>query len=580
MRRKWISGALAVTVASSLFAFPALTHAAGSGKTNLEEELLKARRLQVMRQLETYSAQQKTSMKKAGTRTHTMSASSATVQDATSVTYSSKISKYQFHTYAFTVKTGGTVQIQASTSTSPDVDYMLMGSDGTVYQNGDSLPAGQYMFTVTSISDTPVDYSYTISGVTFDGTPDKTLPNVNVTSPASHKTRVAKGTKTVTFSGTHDANATAYLVDNNSMQPTQLDQSFNQNVNVSLGLNEIGIVATEPSGNMLFDGYEIMVPGVKRLAGANRYEVAANISKEKNPFGAETVVISRGDLFTDALSGGSLASEENAPILLSDYKSQTLPTPIENEIKRLGATKAIILGGTGSVSTKVESQLKTLGVNNIERIAGKNRFEVSAKIADKVFSKYSNLPADMQPDTVIIASGLVFPDALSASSPSGQLAMPILQVTKDTIPAEIDSFIKTHTNVKNFIIVGGPGTVSTAVESQLKSIASGRGGKVDRIGGANRFEVSVNTAKYFAQNWMMDQSIQVYASGLNFPDALAGGPLAAYIGAPMMLTPTSSLAQTTVDYLNSLPQKDMFYILGGTGSVSTKVESQLDSQIQ
>jgi putative cell wall-binding protein len=118
------------------------------------------------------------------------------------------------------------------------------------------------------------------------------------------------------------------------------------------------------------------------------------------------------------------------------------------------------------------------------------------------------------------------------------------------------------------------------VESKLNNIAASQGGIVERISGANRFEVSVNTAKYFAQNWMMDQSIQVYASGLNFPDALAGGPLAAYIGAPMMLTPTSSLAQTTVDYLNSLPQKDMFYILGGTGSVSTKVESQLDSQIQ
>jgi putative cell wall-binding protein len=574
-RRKWLSGALAVTIASSMLTFPAWTHAAQTKKIDLANELLNARRQKVMRQLENYSEHRSAFMKK--TNRSVPSSPTQAADTVTSVTYANSISRNQVHVYHFSVGQDSTVHI-TNNGSSANVLFSLVktnGPDFKEYQDGDLLPAGDYEFAVISNTKNTVNYSYTISGISFVGTPDNTVPRLNVTKPDSDLVRLPKGTKSVTVEGTHDGVEADLFIDG-STEPILLEKSFSKTVPVRLGFNDLGIVAKDESGNMAIENFVVIASGVERIAGANRYEVAANISKEMFPGGTGTVIITRGDLFTDALSGGALASLEGAPILLSDYKTQTLPTAIQNEIKRLGATRAIILGGTGSVSTKVESQLKTLGVSKIERIAGKNRFDVSAKIADRMMGWFNDMPADMQPDTAIVASGLVFPDALSASSPSGQYLIPILQVTKDSVPAEIDSFIKTHANVKNFIIVGGPGTVSTAVESKLNSIASRSGGSVHRIGGTNRFEVSVNTAKFFA----MDPSVHVFASGLVFPDALSGGPLAALTGAPMMLTPPSSLAQTTVDYLNSLPQKDAFYILGGPGSVSTKVESQLDSQIK
>ncbi|WP_312853868.1 cell wall-binding repeat-containing protein [Thermoactinomyces mirandus] len=168
--------------------------------------------------------------------------------------------------------------------------------------------------------------------------------------------------------------------------------------------------------------------------------------------------MARGDLYTDALSGGPLAGKSASPILLTSTSS--LPTEIKAEITRRHPSKAIILGGTGSVSTTVETQLKNLGVTTVERIAEPNRFAVSASIAEKVMEGSSN-------DTAIIASGLTFPDALSVSGVAGKNKMPILLVSTDKIPAEIQAFINNHPEITKYVIVGGPGTVSDIVKNSL-----------------------------------------------------------------------------------------------------------------
>jgi putative cell wall-binding protein len=68
-------------------------------------------------------------------------------------------------------------------------------------------------------------------------------------------------------------------------------------------------------------------------------------------------------------------------------------------------------------------------------------------------------------------------------------------------------------------------------------------------------------------------------SGQNFPDALSGGPFAAYLQAPIVLTTPTQLHPTTERYVKAyLP--DAYYILGGTGAVSTAVENKLKGYIQ
>ncbi len=305
---------------------------------------------------------------------------------------------------------------------------------------------------------------------------------------------------------------------------------------------------------------------VKRLDGANRFAVSANVSKEMESLGASsnTILIARGDLYTDALSGGPLAGKSSSPILLTTTPS--LPTEIKGEIIRRQPSKAIILGGTGSVSTIVENQLKNLGVTTVERIAGPNRFAVSASIAEKVIAGNTS-------DTAVIASGLTFPDALSVSGVAGKNRMPILLVHKDRVPDEIRSFINNHPEIKKYVIVGGPGTVSDTVKNTL----SQSGKSVTRLGGANRYQVGINIANYFN----LDPATTIFARSDNFADALSGGPLSTTIGGPILLTPGSRLDGSVEVYLKAhQTELDNAYILGGTYSVSPQVEYKIGTYVQ
>ncbi len=99
------------------------------------------------------------------------------------------------------------------------------------------------------------------------------------------------------------------------------------------------------------------------VAGANRIETAIQASQkaypdELDPFGRQTVVIATSVNWPDALGGAALASTVEGPILLTPPDS--LPTSVRDEIVRLRAARAIILGGTGAVSQHVEDQLNAM----------------------------------------------------------------------------------------------------------------------------------------------------------------------------------------------------------------------------
>jgi putative cell wall-binding protein len=80
---------------------------------------------------------------------------------------------------------------------------------------------------------------------------------------------------------------------------------------------------------------------------------------------------------------------------------------------------------------------------------------------------------------------------------------------------------------RKFVIIGGESAVSADMAAQLEAY-----GTIERIGGSNRYETSINVAKRF----FSDPSAVVLAYGANFPDGLCGGPLAYAVGAPLILT--------------------------------------------
>src|SRR5690606_20595324 len=111
-----------------------------------------------------------------------------------------------------------------------------------------------------------------------------------------------------------------------------------------------------------------------RLAGASRYDTAVAISKA-GWNSASTVVIATGTDFPDALAGGPLAYQENAPILLT--KGDALHPSAAAEIRRLKPVNAILLGSSGALSATVEKQVRQL-VAHVDRIGGKTRYDTAA----------------------------------------------------------------------------------------------------------------------------------------------------------------------------------------------------------
>ena len=125
---------------------------------------------------------------------------------------------------------------------------------------------------------------------------------------------------------------------------------------------------------------------IERIAGRDRVETAIETSKAMDKtHDVDTVIVTRGDLFPDALATVPLADVLNAPVLLNNLNANSrnhLDARVANEIKRLGATKVIILGDQNSVGTGAERALENIvGVRNVERVGGVDRYETAYKLA-------------------------------------------------------------------------------------------------------------------------------------------------------------------------------------------------------
>ena len=308
------------------------------------------------------------------------------------------------------------------------------------------------------------------------------------------------------------------------------------------------------------------------IAGATRYETAIAASQEAFPSGADTVVIATGENWPDALGGAALAGVYDAPILLT--LTSVLPDAVANEIGRLGAEEAIILGGPGAVSPAVETALAdTLGATKVTRIGGATRYDTADLIARAVEKRAGSAYAG----TCFVATGLNFPDALAgsplaAAGPWPIFLAPATGMTPSTL-ATMDDI-----GVTDVLVLGGTGVVSRAIEDRLAGSVSG---EVSRLAGPTRYETAVAVATHGVEGVSLRWNEVALATGENFPDALAGGPLQGRSGSVMLLTHTAVLTPSTSAALDA--NKDAIgttRLLGGTGAVSQAVRDQVAQALE
>ncbi|HZQ57942.1 MAG TPA: cell wall-binding repeat-containing protein [Acidimicrobiales bacterium] len=219
-------------------------------------------------------------------------------------------------------------------------------------------------------------------------------------------------------------------------------------------------------------GYTVPTP----IAGADRYATAAAVASAAAGVaavgtvgGKKTAILVTGRNFPDALAAGAASYAGHLPILLTD--SSTLTAAASSAITSLGIANVIIVGGTSAVSSAVESAVQALTVNGANvtttRVQGATRFATAAAMASLEITPAASGGLGMKPTTVVLASGLTFPDALVAS----ELGSPVL--LDDPLPAETAGFLSTNgASISTVEALGGPLAVPPADLAAAQAAAS------------------------------------------------------------------------------------------------------------
>ncbi|SFS06669.1 Peptidase inhibitor I9 [Agrococcus baldri] len=220
-----------------------------------------------------------------------------------------------------------------------------------------------------------------------------------------------------------------------------------------LSPERIVIVGGEPSVSAAVAAeLEALAGTVDRVGGANRFETSRLIAQYAFE-SSENAFIATGRDFPDALSAGAAAGSIDAPILLVDGMADGADDATIAELDRLGVVNTYLMGDQNSMSNGIELELNNEAFV-VHRFAGANRFLTAVQVNQEMFS--GPVPA------MYIASGMKFPDALSASALAAAEGSPLYLAQ----PTCIDSSIVTESlrlDQPPVFLLGDESTLSAAV---------------------------------------------------------------------------------------------------------------------
>jgi len=293
----------------------------------------------------------------------------------------------------------------------------------------------------------------------------------------------------------------------------------------------------------------------------NDYDYSGLVSREDQDF-YKITVIKRGLLtvYSELLADDSYVTSSvyNESGELLSVGEVATSRDFSNELVVDPGTYYITFNADPSLSGEQEYSFRAESFDSrLDRISGVDRYETAINIAYWGFDL---------PRNIILATGQDFPDALAAGPLSVQLRAPILLTRNNQIPESVKELIS-YSKVKNVTIIGGTDVITQDIENYLKNVM---GLNVERIAGSNRFETATKIADRLVN--VYGQKVAYVVNGRNYPDALSITPVAAKEGAPILLTESDSIPQST---LNKVSNYDEFFVIGGTNAVSENIVNKL-----
>ncbi len=299
-----------------------------------------------------------------------------------------------------------------------------------------------------------------------------------------------------------------------------------------------------------------------RLAGSGRVETAKALVEHAFPAGsASGAVLADAFDFHGALAGSALAGQVKGPTILSSTKALDAGAA-DALVRALGRDSGRTVHVMGTFAPAVLQSVRDLGLE-VKQVTG-DGFAAQAANAARALPQ--------APDTAIVARIDNYPDALAASAVSAHTGWPILFTETGALNGATRDVLN-ELNIATVHVMGGTGAVSAATASAIASL----GINVERHAGSGRLETALVIADLGIREGMAADIVQL-ATARAFPDALAGGAIAARLGAPVILTEPGSLSSQTAAWLRARGASlEQVLLLGGTGALSQQVQSQVSN---
>ncbi|MCU1497380.1 MAG: hypothetical protein JWM47_1333 [Acidimicrobiales bacterium] len=377
-------------------------------------------------------------------------------------------------------------------------------------------------------------------------------------------------------------------------------------------------LALRGRGDFPFDTSDRTTKGATGLAQANDWWGPATCPR--------SIIVVAGDTFADALAAASLSDPNDrssqprvqrvasanplfdivggfdrvdtasAPIIVT-ASARSGATAL-SQSARLSATdmakggcttarEAIIVGGLGAVPNGVESELVSLGYDEVFRVAGDDRYGTAADVANALgtgtpppagtgcldtdatdgathMGWYGNAVAEYRrsltecyllPRSVVLADGGTGADALAAGWWTSYWKVPILLTAPDgSLPPATRTALQTM-DIDTIIVLGGTSRIPQATIDAARAMATAQAGPIK---GNDRFETSLLMAQAFG-GWFPTGKGRDFADDLfclagssgndagarGWPDALAGGPWCSRLGLSGVGSPDRAFSPVT-----------------------------------
>ena len=210
----------------------------------------------------------------------------------------------------------------------------------------------------------------------------------------------------------------------------------------------------------------------------------------------------------------------------------------------------------GTTTPGIDARMQTMAqwrAQRVQRIQGGDRYQTCLLTSQQAFA---------HADTVVVATGASFADALSASALCGMYQAPLLLTPRNKLPTWFFGELN-RLGARNILIVGGEASVNAFVEKQLK----GGGRTVTRIKGSDRYDTAVKVYQHMLGTGLPMSDLPFVARGDAFADALSAAPFAYAQCRPILLVKPGSAPSSTEAFFRT-HLIDHIIVLGGAGSVS------------